>query len=501
MSGSASCPRQRPPAPTRIQDFLVAQNAHDLFMGGIGYALNDDLHVAWTRSGAAAGHYPTSYAAYQAADAPNNTISNRAVVAAGTAPYNGERWGDYVGVAQDPQVPNAVWDGNQYAGGPGFNNWSTEVTQLQTGGSSYVPIPPVRVLDTRPAFQIGLSGPFVANVPRTFQVSGGLAIPADAVAVTGNVTITNQTAGGYLSVTPTAVANPTSSTINFPLGDTRANNLTVPLSADGKLAAVFKAPAGKTTHLIVDITGYFLAGNEDFDLFDPAAGSRPRLRPGDTASRHVQARHPTDPQHRRRQRHPGRGQGDHRQPDRRRPDTRRLPLDHTRSGLDPGDLDAELPPRRHAGQRCVGAAQRDRRPVDRVQGIGWYDPRHPRRDRLLPRGSVRPALLPADAGPGHGHSNHPVVGPVRTVLVQHAASARRRRPLGCAAQRRGRDRQPHGRRPAGRRLRVGDPQLGGQPDDVGAELPARRHPGERRDPAAQRRRPIVVRLQGAARQS
>jgi hypothetical protein len=126
-----------------------------------------------------------------------------------------------------------------------------------------VPIPPVRVLDTRPAYQIGLSGPFSANVPRTFQVSGGLAIPADAVAVTGNVTVANQTAAGYVAVTPTAVANPTSSTINFPLGDIRANNLTVPLSATGKLAAVYKAPAGKTTHLILDITGYFLAGDED----------------------------------------------------------------------------------------------------------------------------------------------------------------------------------------------------------------------------------------------
>ena len=99
-------------------------------------------------------------------------------------------------------------------------------------------------------------------MPRTFQVTGGV-IPADAVAVTGNVAIANQTAGGYLSVTPTANANPLSSTINFPVGDTRANNLTVPLSADGKLAAVYKAPAGRTTHLIVDITGYFLAGDED----------------------------------------------------------------------------------------------------------------------------------------------------------------------------------------------------------------------------------------------
>ena len=137
------------------------------------------------------------------------------------------------------------------------------MSQLQTGGSSYVPIPPVRVLDTRPAFQIGLSGAFHANTPRTFQVGGAFAIPATAIAVTGNVTIANQTGAGYVSVTPTAVANPTSSTINFPLGDTRANNLTVPLAPNGKLAAVYKAPGGKTTHLIVDITGYFLPGDED----------------------------------------------------------------------------------------------------------------------------------------------------------------------------------------------------------------------------------------------
>ena len=84
-----------------------------------------------------------------------------------------------------------------------------------------------------------------------------LAIPDDAVAVTGNVTIANQTAGGYLSVTPTAVANPTSSTINFPVGDTRANNTVNALDGAGRLWAIFKAPAGARTHLVVDVAGYF----------------------------------------------------------------------------------------------------------------------------------------------------------------------------------------------------------------------------------------------------
>ena len=48
----------------------------------------------------------------------------------------------------------------------------------------------------------------------------------------------------------------TTSTINFPLGDTRANGVTVPLAA-GATWMVYKSSAGKTTHLILDVTGYF----------------------------------------------------------------------------------------------------------------------------------------------------------------------------------------------------------------------------------------------------
>jgi hypothetical protein len=244
-----------PASPTLVQDFLVAENDADLFMGGIGYALNDDLHIVWTRSSDDAGQYASSYGAYQASTADPNSISDRDLLAAGTGTYPGARWGDYVGVAQDPQVPNAVWQGNQYSAGA--NYWATEVTQQQTGGSAFQPAEE-RVLDSRPAFQTGLSGVFSANVPRTFQVAGVGDIPANAIAVTGNLTVANQTAAGYVSVTPTPVVNPISSTINFPLGDTRANNLTVPLSATGTLSAVFKAPNGRSTHLILDITGYYV---------------------------------------------------------------------------------------------------------------------------------------------------------------------------------------------------------------------------------------------------
>jgi hypothetical protein len=239
---------------TLLQDFLVAQNGEDLYMGGVGVSGNGALQVVWTQSSATAGHYPSKYGAYQLPTDAANTLSTPQLHHSGNSTYQGTRWGDYVGVAQDPQDPNAVWEAGGYAY---FGMWATSVTSMNIGvGSTYVPIPPVRVLDTRGG--VGLTGAFAANVPRTFQVAGSLGIPSNAKAITANLTVTRQTAAGYVSVTPTATNSPPASTINFPAGDNRANNLTTRLSSDGKLSAVYKAGSGKTTHLLLDVTGYFL---------------------------------------------------------------------------------------------------------------------------------------------------------------------------------------------------------------------------------------------------
>lgn len=243
--------------PTLLQDFLVAQNGKDFYMGGIGVTGNGALHVVWSRSSATAGDFPTTLGAYQLPSDPANSLSAPQVLAQGTATYLGTRWGDYVGVPQDPQDPNAVWQADEYSTTPTGGNWNTRVTQMVTGtGSTYVPIAPVRVLNTIAG--VGLTGRFTANVPRTFQVAGTPGIPANAKAVTANLAVTQQTAAGFVTLSAAATSSPSTSTINFPLGDVRANNVTLPLSATGMLSAVYKAGPGKTTHLVLDVTGYFL---------------------------------------------------------------------------------------------------------------------------------------------------------------------------------------------------------------------------------------------------
>src|SRR5438105_4735583 len=77
-------------------------------------------------------------------------------------------------------------------------------------------------------------------------------------AITGNLTVTGQTAAGYVAITTTSQANPSTSTINFPVGDNRANGLTSPLGAGGKLWAVYKSSTSTaTTQLVFGVTGYF----------------------------------------------------------------------------------------------------------------------------------------------------------------------------------------------------------------------------------------------------
>jgi hypothetical protein len=57
------------------------------------------------------------------------------------------------------------------------------------------------------------------------------------------------------------VASPTTSSLNFPVKDVRANGVTVPLNSAGDLSIVYGgASAGATTHVVLDVTGYFLNG-------------------------------------------------------------------------------------------------------------------------------------------------------------------------------------------------------------------------------------------------
>jgi spore germination protein YaaH len=134
-------------------------------------------------------------------------------------------------------------------------------TKFEVGiaSTSYYPLSePVRIVDTR--VPKGLTGKLVASTPGTFQVGGpgGIAgVPAAAVAVTGTVTVTDETNSGFVYVGPFPIIKPPTSTLNFRKGDTTANGVTVALSGTGTLSATFVSSGGSTAQLVFDLTGYF----------------------------------------------------------------------------------------------------------------------------------------------------------------------------------------------------------------------------------------------------
>lgn len=110
----------------------------------------------------------------------------------------------------------------------------------------FTPAGPTRLLDTRTT-----GGPIGAGATRTLHITG---VPADVRAVALNVTVTDPTTAGFLTVFPSQGSQPTSSNLNFTAGETVANQVIVPVGPDGSIELFNK---NGTTDAIVDLAGYY----------------------------------------------------------------------------------------------------------------------------------------------------------------------------------------------------------------------------------------------------
>jgi hypothetical protein len=135
------------------------------------------------------------------------------------------------------------------------------------GGGSFHPIAPVRVFDSR---NTGFpnDGTIVADSFRVINVKDGRdrttgavteanAVPAGATAVAFNVTATDTTAWGFLSVVPGNVASTSVSTLNWvDRANTIANSAVSKLDGSRQLRII--AGPGSDFAAIIDISGYYL---------------------------------------------------------------------------------------------------------------------------------------------------------------------------------------------------------------------------------------------------
>jgi len=123
--------------------------------------------------------------------------------------------------------------------------------------SSFYTLTPCRVIDTRnPIGPYGGSA-LSSDGTRVFALAGQCGLLSSATAVAVNIAVTQPTNGpGFLTLYPAGQPRSLASSINFRAGQTRANNAILALSGSGALSVYCFQGAG-TTHLILDVTGYF----------------------------------------------------------------------------------------------------------------------------------------------------------------------------------------------------------------------------------------------------
>jgi hypothetical protein len=120
---------------------------------------------------------------------------------------------------------------------------------------SFFSLAPCRVLDTRAPS----GGPaLAAGERRAVTVAGACGVPLSARAIAANLTATSAVAPGFLRLFAGDLTSPPStSTLNFRPGKTRANSAIVTLASDGSGKVVVENGSGGTVQVILDVSGYF----------------------------------------------------------------------------------------------------------------------------------------------------------------------------------------------------------------------------------------------------
>jgi hypothetical protein len=104
-----------------------------------------------------------------------------------------------------------------------------------------------------------------ANGTLALTVGGHAGVPADASAVVMNVTVTNPTAAGFVTVWPCGAPRPLASNLNYVAGQS-VPNLTISRLGNGGQVCFYSMVA---TDLVSDVAGYFPAGSDYHPIDNP----------------------------------------------------------------------------------------------------------------------------------------------------------------------------------------------------------------------------------------
>ena len=145
---------------------------------------------------------------------------------------------------------------------------ATAPTYQPAAETTYIPITPCRILDTRVG--TGVDGtPLTSSETRTYRVggtagfpaqggrAGGCGIPVGAGSVAGTITAVDPVRGGFVRAWPAALSEPTATQLNY-RGAPISTGVTLSIDTSTAEALAVKNYGG-TTGLVIDISGYYVA--------------------------------------------------------------------------------------------------------------------------------------------------------------------------------------------------------------------------------------------------
>ena len=136
-------------------------------------------------------------------------------------------------------------------GANGFELWSVPVPLR------FRPVTPCRIADTRDPGGVAGGVPLANAQTLILPVAGRCGIPSTAISVAANVTVVNPTATGSLSVFAGGPIVSGTTEVPVTAGKTRAMNVIPILGTAGSLSVRAGLPAEGTTHVVLDVSGYF----------------------------------------------------------------------------------------------------------------------------------------------------------------------------------------------------------------------------------------------------
>ena len=144
-----------------------------------------------------------------------------------------------------------------------------------TDADGYVPIQPGRILDTRSTLggekglvddgktiAVTIEGATAINETNSLAGNTTVTLPSSGItAVAATITVTEATDLGVVTAYADGSTEPSSNNINYTTGNTIADAAIIPVGSDGKIDLTVGGSTGTSTDLILDVTGYYVAGN------------------------------------------------------------------------------------------------------------------------------------------------------------------------------------------------------------------------------------------------